>query len=457
MLVSTDIGDMLAFAFKSFTLEADLTKNLLLCQSPFSENTNESVDETDGSDYNRLDESMSNKISSNADLISNVNDNYELEPEKALSVADMLSITMGGIVRPLKSRILQVIATLCRRNDSSEGDDDDDAYDKYSTGDQEDDGSHIRARVGQLYDISGLLLFYYTTILRSVSKLSGEADSRTDSSATAAASSPLLVCIMECFVEATQGYEATVRVYCAMIDQIAILSGESIAILIQRLLVLLIQVRTNSPGFLEDVTQECPSATCQETLSMEWVTETLVSTCFNIGTISIDDVTTINELFQITKRNSNIHYDASRAIQLEAVITQKEKELIDDFIRAETLNVFDLCGLTVVVNGWDRYRKETMAADAPINASTYPGLTSPEIAMGVKEFYTSLYSPPIPSFETTIENPSTRKMVRTNIANAVVSFYADLYTVLQNDDSYDDTIRMLFQHTPQEVETLFSV
>ena len=119
--------------------------------------------------------------------------------------------------------------------------------------------------------------------------------------------------------------------------------------------------------------------------------------------------------------------------------------------------MFDLCGLTVVVNGWDRYRKETMAADAPINASTYPGLTSPEIAMGVKEFYTSLYSPPIPSFETTIENPSTRKMVRTNIANAVVSFYADLYTVLQNDDSYDDTIRMLFQHTPQEVETLFSV
>ena len=48
-------------------------------------------------------------------------------------------------------------------------------------------------------------------------------------------------------------------------------------------------------------------------------------------------------------------------------------------------------------------------------------------------------------------------MVRTNIANAVVSFYADLYTALQNDDSYDDTIRMLFQHTPQEVETLFSV
>jgi conserved oligomeric Golgi complex subunit 6 len=466
---------MLAFAFKSYTLEADLTKNLLLYQSPLveNENTNEGMGNADGSEH-MLDESLNHdKSSLGMGLFSEINDNYDAPEEKALSTIDMLSISMSGIVRPLKSRILQVITSLCRRNDPSEGDDDDDIYDKYNLNDQEDDGSHIRTRVGQLYDICGLLLFYYTTILRSVSTLSKQASLMkhstivSDASIAGASSkskelNPLLDCILECFVEATQGYEATVRVYCAMIDQIAMLSGESIATLMQRLLVLLIQIRTNSPGYLEDVTQECPNAMCRETLSMEWVTETLISTCFNILTISIDDVITIKELFQITKRNSNICFDVPRAMQLEALIAQKEQAMIDELIKTETFNVFDLCGLTTIVKGWERYKNEATTTDASSrpssNMSTYPGLTSHEIETGIKEFYTSLYSPPIPSFEMTIQDPITRKLVRSNIANAIVSFYTEFYTAMQSDvNSYDETTRYLFQHTPQEVRTLFSI
>ena len=468
-----DVGDVLAFAFKSYTLEADLTKNLLLYQLPLSENDNTADDNTD----DRLDESVNGKVSLETSLFSEVTDNYDIPEEKALSTMDMLSISMSGIVRPLKSRLLQVIATLCRRNDTNDtSDDDDNVFDKYNTNDQEDDGSHIRTRVGQLYDICGLLLFYYTTISRSVSKLSINSSNTMSRTVTTLSSdsihesaakhnnselNPLLDCIMECFVEATQGYEATVRVYCAMMDQIAILSGESIATLMQRLLVLLIQIRTNSPGYLEDVTHECPNTTCQETLSMEWVTEILISTCFTMPTISIDDVVTIKELFHVTKRNSNIQFDVSRATQLETLIGQKEKELIDDLTRTETFNVFELCGLTTIVNGWDRYKKEATVNDTngpPIHMSTFSGLTSHEMEMGIKEFYTSLYSPPIPSFETTIHDPSTRKLVRTYIANAVVSFYTEIYTAVQNDmQSYDETTRRLFQHTPNEVETLFTV
>ena len=489
---------MLAFAFKSFTLEADLTKNLLLHQLPWSsdndDNMGEGVNTTEvgNSDTDRFDESTNGPSTLETNVFSEINDNYTIPEEKALSTMDMLSISMSGIVRPLKSRILQVIAKLCRRNNDvthegvvhhvdDDDDDDDNVFDKYNTNDQEDDGSLIRTRVGQLYDICGLLLFYYTTILRSVSKLSVNSTYNTLTLASGSMNesvvtnnnelNPLLDCLMECFVEATQGYEATVRVYCAMMDQIAILSGESIATLMQRLIVLLIQIRSNSPGYLEDVIQECPNATCQETLSMEWVTEILISTCCTLPTVSINDAVTIKEIFQITKRNSSIQFDVSRAMQLDALIAQKEKELIDDLIRTESFNVFDLCGLTVVANGWDRYKKEaTTAIPEPstgsstplIPMSTYPGLTPHEIELGMKEFYTSLYSPPIPSLEVTIHDPRTRKLVRTNIASAIVSFYTELYTaiILPNDAvhyTYEEDVRRLFQHTPQEVQTLFSV
>jgi conserved oligomeric Golgi complex subunit 6 len=244
-----------------------------------------------------------------------------------------------------------------------------------------------------------------------------------------------------------------------MLDQISILTGESIATLMQRLIVILIQIRTSSPGYLPDIAQDCPNDTCQESLSMEWATELLITSCFNVSTITIDDIVTIKESFQITKRNSNVQFDPACATKLEDMILQKEMELLNQLIRDETVTVFDMCGLSAIVNGWNQWKDNTATNESRSSSimSTQPGLTPNDIEMGIKEFYASLYSPPIPSFEMIINDPITRKMVRSNIAHAVISFYTELYNAIQTDASYNDTIRQLLQHTPNEVQALFTV
>jgi Conserved oligomeric complex COG6 len=447
--ISIDVGDMLVFIFQSMSVEADLTQSLLLQSSSTVDSMLESTElrDADASDVSerkeRVDENMEPSIVDGAD-------------EKALSAVHMVSISMSGVIRPLKSRIVQVITALSRRNDPGNVDsDDEDGFTPHDP--MEDEGAQIRTRVSHLYDIAGLLLFYHSTIQRSVRKLQPSTTTGADCEVAEAyetGSNPLLDCIMECLLESTQGYEATIRVYGAILDQLSIVTGDSMATLIHQLLILLIQIRTHSPGYLEDVILDCPNVICRQTLSIEWVSEILIDACLQRSVVSMDDIITLKQSFLETKR---MGFNVADGRKLEESIVQKEAQLMDELVRTETTHVMDICGLSAMVHGWNHWKHHIAAGRVEGDqVHSYTGLALSDIELGLKDFYASLYAPPIPSLEKKVQDPVARKRIRSQIANAVVSFYTDLYNAHMTSSNTTPEVRQLFLHTPQEVQTLFS-
>jgi hypothetical protein len=85
---------------------------------------------------------------------------------------------------------------------------------------------------------------------------------------------------------------------------------------------------------------------------------------------------------------------------------------------------------------------------------TQPGLNVDDLDLAMKEFYASLYSPPLPSFDN-IKDPLSRKLARQKIARSVVDAYEELYdAVMSEKGGYSDT--SFLGHTPDQVKTLFS-
>merc|ERR1719162_2000481 len=143
------VGDMLAFCFQAFSVEADVARGLF--------NVGEEIDggeEGDGTDQEEKD---------NAPL---PEEDPDYLAEKPLTVAEILALSMGGISRPLKSRVLQVISNLARRPDDEDGESDDELDDF------DEEGASTRAHLSQLYEICGLLSFYSSALEKSIAKLS---------------------------------------------------------------------------------------------------------------------------------------------------------------------------------------------------------------------------------------------------------------------------------------------
>lgn len=436
---------MLAFAFRAFSVEADIAKVLLQFHP-------EQLDDSE-------DEMMQTTRESSDDMVDrsardNVDDN-DYGAEKAISSENMLAISMSGLARPLKSRILQVVATLARRPDDEM--ESDDGLDN----DMEEEGTLVRTRVTHLYEICGLLLFYASTMEKGVQKL--KPPSLLESAETAASAAqgeplvpgeddknPLVECLLECLGEASNAYEATIRVYGAMLDQLEVMTGDSEATLVHQLLVLLADVRMGSPGFSGDV--ECP-VDCQRSLSVEWVTETLVEACLT-KCATLDDAVSLKQSLTASKRAG---MSIAAAEKLDEEIEKKESELIDELVLSETTHVLDLCGLGSLADAWRRWKDDTRAGASgqSIAMASYPGLSATELEVGMKDFYASLYSPPLPSLETTVKDPVARKLARFKIADFVCLTYSELYqSIASNESGYDNTSFLV--HKPDEVATLFS-
>ena len=484
------VGDMLAFAFKAFSVEADVAKGLVLFvpddekddEQQHEPNEQEEQDET--GEARRPKESLPTSEDSSLLFLA----------EKPMSASEMLSISMGGLARPLKSRILQVIATLSRRPDEDEDHHDetrllghrrshgssrhhhdgDDGSDDAMHDDFEEEGSATRHRLKHLYEICGLLLFYKAAMEKGLRKLE-EAEHSTatmtaqrrtsdddnegerDESMTAAAtttggseSNRLVACLYDCLVEATKAYEATIRVYGAMLDQLASITGESEATLAHSMMILLVDVRLTSPGFSTDV--ECP-AECQHTLSIEWVTETLLHAGIKACKV-LDDTVTLKQLVAASRKAG---MGVLSAEMLHERIDRKEAELIEQVVENESSKVLDLCGLGPISSAFRRWKDVQQEGDEPQLMSSYPGLSPEEVESCMKEFYASLYSPPLPSLDTAIKDPLLRKTTRSKIATRVCETYGDLYgnILSSGKGGYDDV--SFLGHTPEQVQQLLSV
>ena len=87
--------------------------------------------------------------------------------------------------------------------------------------------------------------------------------------------------------------------------------------------------------------------------------------------------------------------------------------------------------------------------------ASHPGLGPADVRSALKDFYDSLYSPPMPPFDQ-IRDPVLRKYARGKTAENVVEVYAKIYEALRSDrGGYDDL--SCLSMSPNQVQTLLSV
>jgi conserved oligomeric Golgi complex subunit 6 len=359
----------------------------------------------------------------------------------------MLSISVSGLARPLKSRILQVVASLARRTAGTDHDedDDDDEVDEADYYDR-DEGHIVRTRVMHLYEIGGLLLFYAAAMEKSQTKLQ-----EPDAPGPTEEPNPVIASVLECLTETTQAYEGAVRVYAALLGQLTTSTGDSEARLTSSLLALISDVRMNSPGYSSDVF--CPE-NCRTVLSLEWITSTLVEAALQ-NCQSLDDIAELQQSLNVTKKAG---LSIICAEQLDRTMETKQQGLLEQLIEAETAKVLDVCGLgsiTTAHRKWQRssYSESGEAMAALSAMASYPGLSPAEVQVAMKQFYASLYSPPLPLL-TLIRDPVARKASRSRIASRVCEIYHTLHDAITAEHGgYEDTA--FLNYTPSQVLTLF--
>ena len=421
------VGDMLAFCFRAFSVEADVAKGLFNYKL-------EDENSEDGGGKEEQNERDS--------ILPEEEEESMYLAEKPMTAIEMLSQGMSGVARPLKSRILQVVANLSRRSDTEDDDDADSGIDD----DLEEEGSVARSRLSQLYEICGLLLFYMSALEKGIHKLHVQEAEKMGTPASDIEAFPIVMAIMDCLGEATKAYEASLRVYGAMLEQLNILTGEPEASLAHTMIVRLVSVRQGSPGFARDVA--CPKD-FQTTLSLEWACSVLVEAALP-NSKSLDDAVSLKQCIAIV---NDAGMTSETTDKLTVMVQEKETSLIDVLVEKETTDVLDLCGLGSLSSALKNF--QGLKVEGMIMA-THPGLTPEDVESVMKEFYSSLYSPPIPSFESVVKDPAMRKLARTKIASNVCSKYAELHNaIISNDGGYDDL--SFLGHTPSQVQTLFSV
>ncbi|GKY91298.1 hypothetical protein MPSEU_000102200 [Mayamaea pseudoterrestris] len=448
-------ADLLAWAFSAFSVEADVAKGLFRRHARGSGLTHGSDGVNELNDESHNSSRREDSVEDEDDTFRGDDDGMFSSIDKPMTAQDMLAMSMSGLARPLKSRIMQVIARLARRPDqdgNEDNDEDDDGHDGLD--DFEEEGRVQRNRVAHLYELCGLLLFYTSVMETTINKLQlhgSEAstavtkeDEGGNSDSRGAEQNPLLTSLVECFAEATKAYEATVRVYAAVMGQLSASTGESESALTHLLLVKIAQVRQQSPGFAKDV--ECPEAYA-DILLIDWVTHILIQAAI-ASCRTLDDAVTLQQSVAASKQAG---MKIVAAEQLDEAIEAKEVVLIQQLVAQESNKVLDLCGLGQVTANLMLWQ-EVQGGGTQMVA--YPGLSPQEVEAGLKEFYASLYSPPIPSLETTVKDPVLRKNARSKIAESVCETYERLYEAISSPahGGYDDT--SFLGHTPDQVRTL---
>ena len=414
-------GDMLAFCFRAFSAEADVARMLIHYHPDQDEQ-----DESKSGDQ----ETEKNKTAKSA-----LKSDSDYSGEQPLSASAFLSTSMSGMARPLKSRMLQVVATLARRPDENEVESDDGMMDDF-----DEEGAVVRHKITQIYEICGLLLFYISAMEKTVSKLKTVDEKAGLSSSENDALAEQLV---SCLVESSRAFEATVRVYCAMLTQLSSQTGESEARLADSLMVMIAEVRLTSPGFAQDV--KCPSQ-CEKQLSIEWATETVVEAAMSCCQV-LDDAVALKQTVTSAKKAG---LPVITAEKLDEEIEKQEAKLVDALVEVETSKVLDLCGLGPLAGAWQRWKVSPDRGEMV----SFAGLSIDDVEASMKDFYASLFSPPLPSLESAVKDPVMRRMARSKIASNICDTYAEMYEDMQSLGGYEDL--SVLGHSPAQVKTLFS-
>ena len=438
------VGDMLAFAFRSFRVEGELVRTLFV-----SEEEGDDGDATTGE----------TKMSSLDDSNAVIGDTYEQEEvvTKPMDVLEMLSQSMGGLARPLGTRVKQInksLVSLRRMMEDEQADDSQgDLMDARSqmmmesgTNDDEDMATAALNQIVSLYCICGLLKFYCSAVQNSLDKFE-QMNSNDERVIGEVPKNPFFTTCVESLVEAAESYVGSLRTYGAMLSNYSSPDATE-AMLAQRLIVRIAEERMASPGFSDD------SALPEINVSMNQLSLSfLVSTLVDAATPyikSLDDGAALKSaMTSIVKCGLEL----SEAKKWNEIIQEKETILVEALVEKESDKVLEVCGLhgiRTAMQQMDAVYVEGMTM------SSHPGLSKLDIESAMKQFESSLYSPPIPTFEDSIKDPELRKLARSKTAKRVVNEYRLIYDEITSEKGGYSDLSFL-GHDPNAVNTLLSL
>lgn len=458
------VGDMLAFVFRSFSVECDLAKGLFLAYTSRDASNEDDVEP---------DKVERKKDNTNSGDNNDEEDNDDSFVSIARSPQTMVSHSMSGVARPLKARILQVVSSLARRQEESspsslqDNDDDDDVV-----GDMDSLPVSARNRIVSLYSICGLLLFYNYQMNKTMERMLTQSSQHKSSSnnddeeedaedpqleqKAKSSMNPLRETTSECLQEAAEAYAASLKVYGAMLTHFAN-DDEPEAQLAITLVQEIIKSRQSSPGF-ESHVLEFASTSTRSVLSLEFVCNTIFDAAVHVDNITLAEIKMLQDCVLAAKTTG---LEEECAEKWQENFSAKKSDQLDEIIQRATGKMLHDCGLGSVAQAiWSR--ELSLDATDGLEASTlpmYPGLSPEDLKHALAEFEKSLYSPPVPLFVELSNNPSLKSECRSKTAANVAETYEQIYeTLIQARDQYgSEFISSVVKHTPQQVKTLLLI
>ena len=420
------VGDMLAFAFRAFRVEGDLVRTLLV--------------------WNDGDKDEENK-EENADESVDADENEDGRYNKPMNVIEMLAQSMSGLARPLRTRISQVVSSLASQPPSRT---DDDRLDRESrvTFEDEESSSMSLMRLISLFSVCGLLKFYRSAVRNALEK--HQLINVNQNVATLSSDdNPFLMSCDDCLTEAADSFVASLRAFGAMLSTLS--ASESEAKLAQKAIVKIAEERVASPGFSDElgVSSEAGEDVVSKQLSLAVLVGTMIDAALP-HLRSLDDCAALNSALSVAVKCG---LNASESVKWGQLIQETEKDLVEAFVHAEVEEVLHACGLGGLQSAL--HHMNSVYVEGMI-MSSHPGLSQRDLEVSMTKFYSSLFSPPIPTFEDTIKDPEVRKVARSKTAQRVVDVYRNIYeAITSNRGGYADLAFM--GHDPEQVKILLSL
>jgi hypothetical protein len=437
------VGDMLAFAFRSFRVEGELVKTLFVWED----------DERD--EAGAATEAKSN-AEDNADEDGDEIKEEGEEVSKPMNMLELLSQSMGGLARPLGTRIKQVLKSLESQRQMMEEQSEDmqgDFMDARSrmmmesgTNDDEDVATSSMNQIVSLFTICGLLKFYSSAVQNALDKFE-LIKSNDDLIVGESSKNPFFTTCVESLLEASESYVASLRTYGALLSSNS--SPEiTEAMLAQRLIVRIAGERVASPGFADDSSLPEINVSMKQ-LSLTFLVSTLVDAALPYLK-SLDDGAALKAAMTSTVKCGLESAEAKKWIDL---VQEKETKLVEALVEAESEKVVVVCGLGGIKAALQQMNAVYVEG---MTMSSHPGLSQADIEAAMKQFYSSLYSPPISTFEDSIKDPELRKVARSKTAKRVVNEYKSLYEAITSEKGGYADLSFL-GHDPDQVNTLLSL
>eukprot|EP00579_Thalassiosira_antarctica_P015733 CAMPEP_0201935274 /NCGR_PEP_ID=MMETSP0903-20130614/35134_1 /ASSEMBLY_ACC=CAM_ASM_000552 /TAXON_ID=420261 /ORGANISM="Thalassiosira antarctica, Strain CCMP982" /LENGTH=919 /DNA_ID=CAMNT_0048475665 /DNA_START=8 /DNA_END=2767 /DNA_ORIENTATION=+ len=440
------VGDMLAFAFRAFRVEGELVKTLFLWKDD-----EEGGDENGEGEGKGEDEGSSKDATLEEKHLEDIAEDYDDDEQgdnKPMNVNEMLAQSMGGLARPLRTRISQVVYSLASQGgDNSGAHNQRDLAMRSNNGDDETSSSSLN-RLVAVFSVCGLLRFYGSAVQKALDKLAKPTEDATGDHRDTT-QNPFYTTCDECLTEAADSYVASLRAFGAMLGTHSFGTAESEAMLAQRAIVRISEERVASPGFAEDFASTSEEDLVSKQLSLPFLVGTMIDAAMpHLRTL--DDGAALKSALNVALKCG---LKASESTKWSKLILETEKNLVESFVDTETDEVLQVCGLEGLRSAMRHMNGVFIEG---MTMSSHPGLFQRDVEGAMNKFYSSLFSPPIPTFEDTIKDPELRKIARSKTAQRVVDVYRELYEAITSEKGGYADLAFL-GHDPDQVKTLLSL